>query len=69
LPEASLVTQRCTQEEVGELPKARSMAGSEFTLAMGLGRLGIPSSFIMRIPDNPYGHALRDIAREQRMRL
>ena len=30
-----------------------SLAGSEFTLAMGLGRLGIPSSFIMRIPDNP----------------
>ena len=42
-----------------------SMAGSEFTLAMGLSRLGIPSSFITRVPDNPYGRALRNIAREQ----
>jgi len=42
-----------------------SMAGSEYTLAMGLSRLGIPSSFITRIPDNPYGRALRNIAREQ----
>jgi 2-dehydro-3-deoxygluconokinase len=44
-----------------------SMAGSEYTLAMGLARLGIPSSFITRIPDNPYGRALRNIAREQGM--
>ncbi|HHX44564.1 MAG TPA: sugar kinase [Chloroflexi bacterium] len=42
-----------------------SMAGSEYTLAMGLSRLGIPSSFITRVPDNPYGWAVRDIAREQ----
>jgi 2-dehydro-3-deoxygluconokinase len=42
-----------------------SMAGSEYTLAMGLSRLGIPSSFITRVPDNPYGRALRNIAREQ----
>jgi 2-dehydro-3-deoxygluconokinase len=42
-----------------------SMAGSEYTLAMGLARLGIPSSFISRVPDNPYGRALRNIAREQ----
>jgi len=42
-----------------------SMAGSEYTLAMGLQRLGIPSSFITRVPDNPYGWAVRDIAREQ----
>jgi 2-dehydro-3-deoxygluconokinase len=41
-----------------------SMAGSEYTLAMGLARFGISSSFITRIPDNPYGHALRNIARE-----
>ena len=41
-----------------------SMAGSEYTLAMGLGRLGIPSSYITRVPDNPYGRALRNIARE-----
>ena len=44
-----------------------SMAGSEYTLAMGLNRLGIPSSFITRVPDNPYGRALRNIAREQGM--
>lgn len=42
-----------------------SMAGSEYTLAIGLSRLGIPSSFITRVPDNPYGRALRNIAREQ----
>ena len=41
-----------------------SMAGSEFTLAMGLSRLGIPSEYITRVPDNPYGRALRNIARE-----
>jgi 2-dehydro-3-deoxygluconokinase len=44
-----------------------SMAGSEYTLAMGLSRLGIPSSFITRVPDNPYGRALRNTAREQGM--
>ena len=44
-----------------------SMAGSEYTLAMGLNRLGIPSAFITRIPDNPYGRSLRNIAREQGM--
>jgi 2-dehydro-3-deoxygluconokinase len=42
-----------------------SMAGSEYTLAMGLSRLGIPSAFITRVPDNPYGRALRNTAREQ----
>jgi 2-dehydro-3-deoxygluconokinase len=42
-----------------------SMAGSEYTLAMGLSRLGIPASFVSRVPDNPYGKALRNIAREQ----
>jgi len=42
-----------------------SMAGSEYTLAIGLNRLGVPSSFITRVPDNPYGRALRNIAREQ----
>ena len=42
-----------------------SMAGSEFTLAMGLSRLGIPSGFITRVPKNPYGVALENIAREQ----
>jgi 2-dehydro-3-deoxygluconokinase len=41
------------------------MAGSEFTLAMGLSRLGIPSAYVTRIPDNPYGRNLSHIAREQ----
>ena len=42
-----------------------SMAGSEYTLAIGLARLGIPSGYITRVPDNPYGKAVRNIAREQ----
>ena len=42
-----------------------SMAGSEYTLAMGLARLGIPAGFITRVPDNAYGRALRNTAREQ----
>ena len=42
-----------------------SMAGSGYTLAMGLSRLGIPSAYVTRVPDNPYGRALRNIAREQ----
>src|SRR5512137_2532864 len=41
-----------------------SMAGSEYTLAIGLARLGIPTSYITRVPDNPYGRAVRNIARE-----
>jgi 2-dehydro-3-deoxygluconokinase len=41
-----------------------SMAGSEYTLAMGLSRLGIPGAFITRVPDNPYGRAVRNSARE-----
>lgn len=44
-----------------------SMAGSEYTLAMGLARLGITASFITRVPDNPYGRAVRNIARENGM--
>ena len=42
-----------------------SMAGSEFTLTMGLQRLGIDTAFVTRTPDNPYGWALRDLARSQ----
>ena len=42
-----------------------SMAGSEFTLAMGLQRLGVSTAFVTRTPDNPYGWALRDLARSQ----
>ena len=44
-----------------------SMAGSEYTLAMGLARLGIPSSYITRVPDNAYGRQVASIAREQGM--
>ncbi len=42
-----------------------AFAGSEFTLAMLLSRFGIPSSYITRVPDNPYGWMLRDTARGQ----
>jgi 2-dehydro-3-deoxygluconokinase len=44
-----------------------SMAGSEYTLAMGLTRLGIPSSYITRVPDNAYGKQVAAIAREHGM--
>lgn len=42
-----------------------SMAGSELTLAVMLSRLGVPSSFVTRVPANPYGWMLRNLAREQ----
>jgi len=42
-----------------------SLAGSEYTLAMMLARLGIPSAYITRVPDNPYGWLVRDTARSQ----
>jgi sugar/nucleoside kinase (ribokinase family) len=42
-----------------------SIAGSEYSLATALSRFGIPSSYITRVPDNPYGWALRNTAREQ----
>ncbi len=41
-----------------------SMAGSEYTLAIGLSRLGIASAYITRVPENPYGIAARNILRE-----
>jgi 2-dehydro-3-deoxygluconokinase len=41
-----------------------SMAGSEYTLAIGLSRLGIASGYVTRVPDNPYGRAVRNTARE-----
>lgn len=41
-----------------------SLAGSEYTLATALSRLGIPSAYITRVPANPYGHAVRNTARE-----
>jgi 2-dehydro-3-deoxygluconokinase len=42
-----------------------SLAGSELTLAVMLSRLGVPASYITRIPDNPYGWLVRNVAREQ----
>jgi 2-dehydro-3-deoxygluconokinase len=42
-----------------------SLAGSELSLAMGLSRLGVSAGYITRVPDNPYGRSLRNIAREQ----
>lgn len=42
-----------------------SLAGSEFTLAVMLSRLGVSASYITRVPDNPYGWMVRNVAREQ----
>lgn len=42
-----------------------SLAGSEFTLSMLLARYGIPSAYITRVPENPYGWLIRDTARSQ----
>ena len=42
-----------------------SLAGSEYTLCMALARLGIPTAYITRVPDNPYGWLIRDTARAQ----
>ncbi len=40
-----------------------SLAGSEYTLAILLARLGVPSAYVTRVPDNPYGWQVRDLAR------
>lgn len=40
-----------------------SPAGSEFSVAVGLSRLGISSRFITRLPDNSYGRMIERIAR------
>jgi 2-dehydro-3-deoxygluconokinase len=42
-----------------------SLSGSEHILCVGLSRLGIPSRYITRTPDNPYGWMLRNVSREQ----
>lgn len=42
-----------------------SLAGSEFTLAIGVRRMGISSAYITRVPDNPYGISVQNTAREQ----
>ncbi|OQA40486.1 MAG: 2-dehydro-3-deoxygluconokinase [Chloroflexi bacterium ADurb.Bin325] len=60
---------RDTPADLQRLEMARqvhiSLAGSEYTLAMILARLGIPSGYITRVPDNPYGWLIRDTARGQ----
>jgi 2-dehydro-3-deoxygluconokinase len=40
-----------------------ALAGSEFSIAVLLARLGVPTTYITRVPDNPYGWMLRDMAR------
>lgn len=40
-----------------------SLAGSEYTLAIFLARFDIPTAYVTRVPDNPYGWSLRDTAR------
>lgn len=59
---------RDTPADLERLERTRevhlSVAGSEYTLAMLLARFGVPSSFITRVPDNPYGWMVRNIARE-----
>jgi len=59
---------RDTPADMERLERTRlvhlSMAGSEYSLAVGLSRLGIPAAYITRVPDNPYGRAVRNIARE-----
>lgn len=60
---------RDTPADDERLERARtvriSMAGSEYTLAIALARLGLRTVFVTRVPDNPYGWAVRDIARAQ----
>lgn len=42
-----------------------SLAGSECTVAILLARLGVPSTYVTRLPDNPYGWLVRDTVRGQ----
>jgi 2-dehydro-3-deoxygluconokinase len=42
-----------------------SLAGSECTVVTMLARLGIPSTYVTRLPDNPYGWLVRDTIRGQ----
>lgn len=58
---------RDTPRDLQRLERTRevfvSPAGSEFTVALLAQRLGIPAAFVTRLPDNPYGWMIRDIAR------
>ncbi|NWF69700.1 MAG: hypothetical protein HXY40_11505 [Chloroflexi bacterium] len=40
-----------------------ALAGSEYSIATLLSRLGMPSAYVSRVPDNPYGWMLRDTGR------
>ncbi len=40
-----------------------NVAGSEFSIATLLARFGVPTAYVTRVPDNPYGWMLRDTAR------
>ena len=58
---------RDTPRDLQRLERTRevfvSPAGSEYTLALLARRLGVPSAYVTRLPDNPYGWMIRDIAR------
>lgn len=41
-----------------------SPAGTEFSVAVGVSRFGVPSRFVTRVPDNSYGRMLEAIGRE-----
>lgn len=60
---------RDTPADQERLERARlvhvSLAGSEYSVAVGLSRLGISSAFVTRVPENAYGRAVRNVAREQ----
>lgn len=58
---------RDTPSDLQRLERTRevfvSPAGSEYTLTLLARRLGVRSAFVTRLPDNPYGWMIRDIAR------
>ena len=59
---------RETPADMERLERTRNVylspAGSEFTVAVGLSRLGIPSTYVTRLPENPSGWSLRNSAME-----
>ena len=60
---------RDTPQDGERLERTRSVhlstAGSEFSIAVGVSRLGNQSRFITRLPDNPYGRMIQNVAHEQ----
>lgn len=57
----------CQRPECSNLVRL-SLAGSEFSLAVLLARFGIPTAYVTRVPDNPYGWLLRNTARQHGVR-